>query len=299
MGSRIKKGFHIAGAALLALLIFAIAGFAGAASPNSLSDVIVISDIDDTIRISNIHSPLGTLKNYLHSDRAFHGISRIFENLTSQGAQVQYVSSIPKPIRYLAQRFLNKSGFPAGRLWSRTSSSKSDHKTSSIREIMKDNPNARVILIGDNGEHDPQIFAKLQADAELGPRIQDVYIHELYKEALPPGQQPFFTAGDLSARLAKSGIVTEEFALDAVRSTESALHDRGRQSLVLPEFSEVSAERIGANFDSLIAEEKDLNLRAELRKLGESLAERASAARRSSKINCLKGALHEMPGAKL
>ena len=72
-------------------------------------------------------------------------------------------------------RFLARNGFPDGPLlltdWGPTNTgwvrSGREHKVSALRRLAEDLPNVRWLLVGDDGQHDPQIydeFATTHAD---------------------------------------------------------------------------------------------------------------------------------------
>jgi hypothetical protein len=222
-------------------------------------DVIVISDVDDTIRISQILGP-NTVIAYTTTALPFTGTPDLYRTLSAEGAQFAYVSAIPKAMGGLTNSFLRKNHFPEGPLYARGKQERASHKETVIKKIIKDNPGKKVILVGDNGEvkSDSETYARLQNDPEVGPAIDSVYIHEIFyrpkKGPLPDGQLPFLTAADFAVKLNQRGFISESEAQSQLSNLNQHLSvggsDEGRWSTDLrrhkafPEFSDVSAARI-------------------------------------------------------
>jgi phosphatidate phosphatase APP1 len=90
----------------------------------------------------------------------------------------------------LLTEFLQQEKFPAGSLHLRPiklkdelfkeGSSSQDHKQKKIRELLKQFPKRRFILIGDSGEADPEIYAAVAKD--YPDRIQTILIRDVTGE---------------------------------------------------------------------------------------------------------------------
>ncbi len=266
----------------------------------NLSSLIFVSDLDDTIRVSQILSRtdhhLNTAVNYTSSKMPFSHMPELYSQLLADGAGFQYVSSIPKPISGMGERFIKNSGFPAGKLWSREGKTKADHKISSIREIMRQNPDHKLVLLGDNGEHDPEIFAEILKDSYMGPRVEAAFIHELYakNETLPAGEKPFFTAGDLAVSLNEKGLLERDAALKILKRTVRSLHPdpglkaQSRQHLTYPFFAEAPEERLRAVLTPLSANTPDAEIKGEMSHLQNALVSRAQ---HTKPLGCLRNLL--------
>lgn len=257
-----------------------------------LKDLIVISDVDDTIRISQILSRtdrhINTAVNYTTSQLPFEGMPELYQELARNGARMEYVSSLPKPIGFFGRNFLKNSSFPDGKLWTRTDSNRASHKIKTIRRILSDNPGKKVILLGDNGESDPEVYEKIMKDPELGHQVQGVFIREIYDRGpLPAHETAFLTSADLSARFSQLGLVEDSFSLRRIDTTNQILSidpeqipkkleahaHRTKAHQVSPRFSEVSEERISEILSPLADQASPLN--APLLELKEHLVRRA------------------------
>ena len=208
---------------LMVLSVHFLPGFAAAANPIK---TILISDIDDTIKDTQVR-PADTsmaaktsqswhlMNSFFNANDSFIGISSAYMALAANGLEVHYVSGSLEIFGTLAERFLQSSGFPEGHLWLRPDleTSIEDFKIAQIQKIMLSQPQAEFIMIGDNGQRDVTVYRKLKADPRFKNRIREVYIHHLYSksigETLAPEQKTFISAADLSLQLFQSGRLTE------------------------------------------------------------------------------------------
>jgi len=191
--------------------------------------VSIISDIDDTIKISNVKDKQALLANtFLHPFRAVPGMAETYRKWAGQGAVFHYLSASPWQLYPALAEFIVQSGFPAGsvhlkniRLKDETFfnlfSSQEEYKKPLVEQLLKTYPGRRFILIGDGGEEDPEIFAsfaKSNPDQVLRVLIRDeapdAAESERYQklfEGIPKGRWSIFREGsDLSAiDIAKQG----------------------------------------------------------------------------------------------
>lgn len=159
------------------------------------AEVGVISDLDDTVIQSRITSFLQAVRTMMLGNARtrlpFPGVAAFYQALErgSDGRHrnpIFYVSSSPWNIYDLIADFMQVQGIPAGpiqlRDWDITLSALSsnrhrDFNEPVIREILELNPTLPFILIGDNGQHDPEIYSTI---LEHYPgRIRAIYIRNV------------------------------------------------------------------------------------------------------------------------
>lgn len=162
----------------------------------------VISDIDDTIKVTEIPAGKRTvLRNtFLREFKAAPGMAERYGGL---GADVafHYVSGGPYQLYGPLSRFLQgTAGFPTGSYhmkfvpknlrspdsWEQLAKlvfegdqATFDQKVSQITEILRHFPERRFVLVGDSGECDPEVYWTIARDEALREQIQGIWIRDV------------------------------------------------------------------------------------------------------------------------
>ena len=155
----------------------------------------LISDIDDTIIVTDVQQPLRMISRTLSGSAltrvAFPGAAELYRVLAEGlGGQddnpVFYVSSSPWNLHRFLVAFLDHRGFPRGPLLLRDlrgTKVQREHRQGKLRhiaEILELNPGLRFVLVGDSGQHDPETYAEA---VRLYPgRIEAVFIREVRRD---------------------------------------------------------------------------------------------------------------------
>lgn len=133
----------------------------------------VISDIDDTVKITHVTDRKRMMEaTFLRPFEAVPGIARLYQTWAAEGAAFHFVSSSPWHFYMPLTAFLTEAGFPEATL----NLKQIRLKDSSIRNIFADAtvtkppeieklleawPARKFVLIGDSGEKDPEIYANV------------------------------------------------------------------------------------------------------------------------------------------
>ena len=134
----------------------------------------LISDVDDTVMVTALPRPLLAAWNTFvldeHARRPVPGMAVLYERLirANPGAPVVYLSTGAWNVAPTLSRFLDRNLYPAGPLlltdWGPTHDrwfrSGRDHKASSLERIAQELPGMRWLLIGDDGQHDEEIYGE-------------------------------------------------------------------------------------------------------------------------------------------
>jgi len=139
-------------------------------APDGLS---VVSDIDDTIKITEVADKKALLANtFLRDFRPVPQMAELYEQWAKQGASFQYVSASPWQLYEALQAFLVNAGYPAGSLhmkqfrWKDSTfidlfTSNYEGKVKAIGSLIDRYPGRTFILVGDSGEDDPEVYGEL------------------------------------------------------------------------------------------------------------------------------------------
>ena len=163
-----------------------IAGEVLLVAPDGLS---VISDIDDTVKISNVTDRRGLLENtFLLDFAAVPGMAAIYKQWADQGISVHFVSSSPWQLYAPLDEFLTAAGFPTATLSLKVVRFRdktlfdlfkkgTETKPEAIENILTRWPARKFILVGDSGEQDPEVYAALLR--KFPAQIQKIYLRNV------------------------------------------------------------------------------------------------------------------------
>ena len=164
--------------------------------PDTPGSVSVISDIDDTIKITEV--PAGHrvlyLNTFVREFRSAPGMAARYKQWID--APFHYVSGGPWQLYTPLFDFLPGEGFPDGSVHMRNfplrvedamkaqqfidflfnKEATARHKKERIREIMTHFPSRTFILVGDSGEADPEVYREIKDDPKFGHRVQAIFI---------------------------------------------------------------------------------------------------------------------------
>lgn len=150
--------------------------------------VVILSDIDDTVKISHVKERWQLLrKTFLEPYEAVPGMSALYQRWATKypDSFFLYVSASPWQLYDELHQLLSRAGFPEGILqlkrfrWKDQSffslfTDADKFKTPIVQAMLERFPKRTFILVGDSGEKDPEIYGNL---ARAFPeRVQKIYI---------------------------------------------------------------------------------------------------------------------------
>ncbi|MBE9608327.1 phosphatase domain-containing protein [Chitinilyticum piscinae] len=167
----------------------------------------IISDIDDTILVSNVPDKARLLKNSLaippEQRQAVAGMAALYSRLqqrnANQAASPQfYLSASPRQLTPGIRRFLAANQFPQGVLLLKEVGHESrdplldqqQYKLDRISEIMTAFPQVKFMLVGDDGERDPEVYAEIRQ--RYPQQVDSIWIRKVSPDAgraTYPGQR--------------------------------------------------------------------------------------------------------------
>lgn len=144
--------------------------FSGAVELCQPTGTSVISDIDDTIKVSDVRDRMRLLRRtFLEPFRDVEGMSDMYRRWAAADVQFHYVSASPWQFFQPLSEFLNQKGFPHGsfhlrrfRLLDATENTLFDdpvaYKQAVIEKLLATFPQRRFVLVGDSGQKDPEVY---------------------------------------------------------------------------------------------------------------------------------------------
>lgn len=149
----------------------------------------IISDIDDTVKITNVLDRRRMLEaTFVKPFEAVPGMASLYQTWASEGARLHFISSSPWHLYAPLAAFLQDAGFPAATLALKKAritdtsiqylfADLTKNKPPEIEALLRDYPERTFVLIGDSGEKDPEIYADFQR--RYPARIERVFIRNV------------------------------------------------------------------------------------------------------------------------
>jgi hypothetical protein len=192
---------------ILTMSLFVFSVFSSLARADD--SFIIVSDVDDTVKITNVlNLGVGVL-----SESVFAGMPELYQQLLgndSPAERLWFLSGSPKIMNHRVKEILNDTHFPKHELTLRNGKqffkNIFDFKTKKM-EKKYGTSTMNFILIGDDTESDPKVYATFSAPRPN--QVLAVYIHRITGSALPPGSISFVTAYDIAMHEYVSGRLNE------------------------------------------------------------------------------------------
>ena len=153
------------------------------------SQFAIISDIDDTVVVTNATSLLGMARSVVRNAASrlpFEGVADLYSSLHRGINPIFYVSSSPWNLYDLLHDFMELNRIPHGPMflqdWGIDEATliladHQSHKMAQINALVDYYPAMRFVLIGDSGQHDPEIYLQViqsHRDRVVAAFIRDV-----------------------------------------------------------------------------------------------------------------------------
>lgn len=189
--------------------------------PDDDVELGVISDIDDTVVVTNATSLLGMVRSVIRNAAArlpFEGVAELYRSLHRGRNPVFYVSSSPWNLYELLHDFMDINGIPPGPMllqdWGIDEStllmaSHEQHKLAQIQAIVDYYPDLRFVLIGDSGQHDPEIYLRVIQThpgrvlaafiRDVTPDLRDQAVARIIEEARTAGVEMLYVRDSAEA----------------------------------------------------------------------------------------------------
>jgi phosphatidate phosphatase APP1 len=175
-----------------------------------------VTDIDDTVKLTDVAHKSDAFLRALFSRKAFAGVSTLFREISAQNdeAVLYFVSGAPHVLRKPLVEMVVKNQFPRPWMLSlrELSVPTPDFKIAKIGAILDSLPqDAELLLLGDDGERDPETYAAIRA--KYPDRVAGTYIHRIQGRSLPAGELAYDTPMDIALAEMENGNLSPEQAV--------------------------------------------------------------------------------------
>lgn len=204
--------------ALLFALGWLPASLAHAQEPQNF----IVTDLDDTVKLTDVlHAPDAVIRATF-SRKTFAGMSTLYREISARNANstLYFVTGSPKFLREPIVSLVVENKFPKPWMLSLRdlSTPTPEFKIKTISEILEGSgireglpSDAKLILVGDDGEQDPETYAALRA--KFPNRIAAIYIHRIQARAIPVGEFAYDTAMDIALHEMENARLSPEQAV--------------------------------------------------------------------------------------
>lgn len=186
--------------------------------------LLVVSDIDDTIKVSSVRKSAEMVLNYKTKSQ-FTGMSDLYRLIKSQYQNdfvINYVTGAPNSILGLDSamkshlEFLKLHSFPEGPVFFKDGLYQADYKLVTIRKIVSETQPDSIILLGDNGAKDEPIYFQLKKEFELKGIKTYILIHRIHSNNVDTDRPlyaghvfSYLTSVEIAAYLNKLNILSD------------------------------------------------------------------------------------------
>ncbi|MEQ2007985.1 MAG: App1 family protein [Limisphaerales bacterium] len=166
--------------------------FRGTAHLLADTGLSVISDVDDTIKVSHVRDRQALLrKTFYEPFQAVDGMATVYRAWAEEGTSFHYVSASPWQLYEPIVEFAATNRFPAGSWHMKQFRVKDSsflalldspeaYKPGVIEPMLRQFPQRRFVLVGDSGERDPEIYGALSR--QFPQQVHRVFIRDVTGE---------------------------------------------------------------------------------------------------------------------
>ncbi|KAJ1962974.1 hypothetical protein GGI12_002324 [Dipsacomyces acuminosporus] len=189
-----------------------VEGVAHLVEPEGIS---IISDIDDTIKASNITADKRIVLETVFAKplKAVPGMAELYREWYRLGAEFHYVSNSPWQLYPALDDFFHENKFPPGSAHLRSFDPNGllsisnftgtpQMKRDTIELLFSVFPNRKYVLVGDCGEHDLETYTDLAR--RFPSRVIRIYIRDLFA---PMSVASVTTDTDVAGNQANAGVI--------------------------------------------------------------------------------------------
>ncbi len=208
--------------------------FAFLISINSFAGITVISDLDDTIKITDAGNLRNATYNGVFTEKVFTGMPEFLKMARKYSDSLHVVSAGPKLIKSRVASLLRKYKIQHDGIHMRAipgKEGKLEFKVRAILEIMSKDEND-VILMGDDVDLDPEVYTEVMN--KHPERVLGAYIHTVKNRPISEKFTRYWTSLDLALQENIAGRLDN----DSVSAVIEPLLKETKLSHIIPKFAD-------------------------------------------------------------
>jgi hypothetical protein len=160
---------------------FIIIGFLTFLSCLANSKTLIVTDIDDTIKVAHVRDSVDLAWYAYVTTTPFRGMSELYHKILDEnpGSEIIYVTNANQFLMFDSHtQFVANNNFPIGEIFFRTTDV-NVHKYNTIKSYLESHDIDKLIMLGDNGERDIEFYSKIQNEFK-NKMVIKTYIRILY-----------------------------------------------------------------------------------------------------------------------
>jgi phosphatidate phosphatase APP1 len=166
------------------------------------ANYILVSDLDDTLKMTNGKKPLKAFKNMLRSRKIYAGMDILFQQLSLADVHSTYLlSASPNLARKNVNKLVKKYNLDIKDIYLRKLKeifNKKKYKIAKIEKILNSN-DGKVILLGDNYGEDEQVYLEIRK--RYPTRIHKIFIHNVGQKNISKDVISYYSSYEIAYHL--------------------------------------------------------------------------------------------------
>lgn len=214
--------------------------------------LMVISDVDDTVKITNSGSTWQSTWNGLFKNAVYGGMPEVYRAWGKEKAIIYFVTGSPFVVGKTMRSMFAHHKIPYVSVTLRTNMLEDTYKYKMrvITKLMNRHPEEDVILVGDDTTKDQMVYRDIAA--KFPGRVLETYIHRVKNRVPVEGQVNWLTAFDIADYEQRQGRLK---SLSFVKVTAAVLN--ATSSKLFPHFAYCPAEIDGLDIPTVSSSETE------------------------------------------
>lgn len=202
---------------------------------NLTAATVMVSDLDDTIKITNSGDPAEAARRAVLSDDVFIGMPEFLKAASAYVDEVHVLSASPTLLKPKIEATFKRRGIEVNSIILKNPLARQstlEYKVAAVKKLMEKNSGDDFILVGDDVDKDPEVYAEIHK--QFPNRVLGIYIHAIRNREVAAPAVKYWTAYDLFLREYQA----KRMAHFEVAQAGNQLLGEARMNLIFPDFAD-------------------------------------------------------------